>query len=553
MASPPRAPWLWPATLALPLLAAACSVGAVLAGGRPALVWTSLGAGVFALLAAVAVAMLRQSQRELQRTLAQRESAMQRREKEFQQHLQQRNSQWTNHLAARSAALEEAIGQLVQVRIPAVMGRQPVPAPFQSKALDEKAAAALEDVLDTVAQTAEREREHQESLRLAVLALARRVQTSAHRIQETVSLMADRHPHNPDVLESSMQVDHAAAQQGRHAQSLAVLCGEWPGQQWPRPLALVDVVRAAASRIVAYKRIEVSGDPDTAAAAQVVEPLIHLVAELLANATQCSPPSTKVLVAVRNVQRGAVIEIDDGGVGMDEHHLEQAREIVSGRRPVDVGEVGEIPQTGLAVIGHYVRRHGFLADLLPSPYGGVRAVVLVPSEIVETLEPITSPLSRAPERARLSPPPAVRQAEADPLAARPAVVDPLRAQPAAVDPLAVGPAEVDPLGGRSAETDPGVVRPAEADPPRSHETGPLAVQPREIEVHETGPIDVIPHEGDLLDGGELPRRRSRRGERAEEPEPAPPAGQPSPEQAGAWMAAFFDQDEEPPGQPEGER
>lgn len=544
MASPPRAPWLWPATLALPLLAAACSVGAVLAGGRPALVWTSLGAGVFALLTAVAVSMLRQSQRELQRALTQRESAMQRREKEIQHHLQQRNTQWTNHLAARSAALEEAIGQLVQVRIPAVLGGQPAPAPYQSNTLDEKAAAALEDVLDTVTRTAEREREHQESLRLAVLALARRVQTSAHRIQETVSLMAERHPHNPDVLESSMQVDHAAAQQGRHAQSLAVLCGEWPGQQWPRPLALVDVVRAAASRIVAYKRVEVSGDPDTAAAAQVVEPLIHLVAELLANATQSSPPSTKVLVAVRNVQRGAVIEIDDGGVGMDEHHLEQAREVVSGRRPVDVGEVGEIPQTGLAVIGHYVRRHGFLADLLPSPYGGVRAVVLVPSEIVETLEPITSPLTRAPEPPRLAPPPAVRQAGQDPLAVGRGDVDPLGTRPADAKPLDVRPAEADALGAGTPETDPAAVRPHGGELP--------AV--REIEVHETGPIDVIPQDGDLLGGGgELPRRRSRRGERADAPEAAPPAAQPSPEQAGAWMAAFFDQDEEPPGQPEDQR
>src|SRR5205085_884284 len=86
-----------------------------------------------------------------------------------------------------------------------------------------------------------------------------------------------------DVLESSMRVDHAAAQQARHAQSVAVLCGEWPGQQWPQPLALLDVVRAASSRIVAYRRVTVSGEPDVAATASVVEPLIHMIAEMVEN------------------------------------------------------------------------------------------------------------------------------------------------------------------------------------------------------------------------------------------------------------------------------
>jgi hypothetical protein len=203
--------------------------------------------------------------------------------------------------------------------------------------------------------------------------------------------MAARHPADSDVLESSMRVDHAAAQQARHAQSVAVLCGEWPGQQWPQPLALLDVVRAASSRIVAYRRVTVSGEPDVAATASAVEPLIHLAAELLANATQSSPPTTQVLVTVRTVQRGAVIEMDDGGVGMEEHRLEQAREIISGRRLLRLGDLGEVPQTGMAVVGQYVRRHGFGVDLMPSPYGGVRAIVLVPAEMVETLEPTATP------------------------------------------------------------------------------------------------------------------------------------------------------------------
>ncbi|WP_443042505.1 ATP-binding protein [Streptomyces sp. FR-008] len=211
--------------------------------------------------------------------------------------------------------------------------------------------------------------------------------------------LAERFPGDTDLLEATMQVDHAATQQARHAQSLKVLCGEWPGQQWQKPLALVDVVRAASGRIVAYRRVTVTGEPDLGVHASVVEPLIHLVAELLANATEYSPPRTSVLVTVRAVQRGAVIEVDDGGLGLDEYRLGHAREIVSGRRLLGVGEVGEIPQTGFAVVGRFADRHGFQVDLGPSPYGGVRAVVLIPLELLETLEPAGSRSAQPPAAA----------------------------------------------------------------------------------------------------------------------------------------------------------
>ncbi|MFC7471470.1 hypothetical protein ACFQVA_34085 [Actinomadura keratinilytica] len=183
-----------------------------------------------------------------------------------------------------------------------------------------------------LAEVAQEAADQAESQRLSLVELASRVQTSAHRIQATVTGLAERFPGDTDLLEATMQVDHAATQQARHAQSLKVLCGEWPGQQWQKPLALVDVVRAASGRIVAYRRVTVSGEPDLGVHASVVEPLIHLVAELLANATEYSPPRTSVLVTVRAVQRGAVIEVDDGGLGLDEYRLGHAREIVSGRR-----------------------------------------------------------------------------------------------------------------------------------------------------------------------------------------------------------------------------
>jgi signal transduction histidine kinase len=307
----------------------------------------------------------------------------------------------TSQLADQEAALRQALEHTVAHRMPAAFGGRDVP----SAELPGDFDAELAKLLDQLVTEAARAGDRAESVRSAVVALSRRVQTAAHRIQEEATLMAERHPGDPDVLDVSMRVDHAAAQQARHAQSMAVLCGEWPGQQWLEPLPLVDVVRAAAGRIIAYRRIEVAGDQDIAAAAPVVEPLIHLVAELLANATQSSPPATSVPVTIRAVQRGAVIEVHDCGVGLDDYRLTQAREIASGGRLIGLDELGEYPQTGLAVVGQYVRRHRFRVDMSESVYGGVRAVVGIPNDSVVAV---------APAEALAVPPPTVPAAGEEP-------------------------------------------------------------------------------------------------------------------------------------------
>jgi signal transduction histidine kinase len=391
-----------PGSALLPWAAAfTLGAGAVLAFVIPAVLgagdtWPAAGGAAAAAALLVMLAVLRRRYG----TLDASEAEAGQRAAEWQQYaeqLERRVDEQQAHSNAAMSALGEAVDRLMGVQLPAALSGARVPGSFPDSAGrgHSEAAALCDRVATAVAEGAGGLREQFdgqiESYRLAVVTLARRVQASAHRIQEQATRMTNRHPGDSDVLESSMLVDHAAAQQARHAQSVAVLCGEWPGQQWPQPLSLLDVVRAAAGRIVAYRRVTASGEPDIAATASAVEPLIHLVAELLANATQSSPPTTQVLVTVRTVQRGAVIEIDDGGVGLEEHHLEQAREIVSGRQLLGLGDLGEIPQTGMAVIGQYVRRHGFGVDLMPSPYGGVRAIVLVHAGMVENLEPTAAP------------------------------------------------------------------------------------------------------------------------------------------------------------------
>ncbi|MFE2599335.1 ATP-binding protein [Streptomyces sp. NPDC059396] len=507
-------PWPWPATLvmtATAFAAAVVSLARVHAGAAVAY-------GVVALLVLASLVSLRGLHRRAEEAAARREA------------------DWRSRLEQQAELVRREAEHLVQERLPAALSRTEIPVPPRTGGgrLGDTVATWFDRLLTEVADSVEH---REESQRLALVELASRVQTSAHRIQAAVTGLADRYPGDADLLETTMRVDHAATQQARHAQSLKVLCGEWPGQQWQKPLALVDVVRAASGRIVAYRRIEVTGDPDIGVRPAVVEPLVHLLAELLANATEYSPPRTNVPVTVRTVQRGAVIEVDDGGLGLDEYRLAEAREIVSGRRLLGVGEVGEIPQTGFAVVGRFADRHGFHVDLGPSPYGGVRAVVLVPSEVLETLAPAgTTPPRRS---VRNVPRPALPPETADTPVPDTPVPGTLADSPAvhtpAADRTSVSVSAV-PLPKRSAPMTPVPAIPA---PVTSSPVNPDPVKPGPAASEAPGQgAPAAPRRT----SGRLPQRRSRRGEYAPAAEAAPSATPPpgTPEQAGNWMEQFFE-------------
>ncbi|WP_166849456.1 ATP-binding protein [Isoptericola sp. BMS4] len=380
--------------------------------------------------------------------------------------------------------------------------------------LDE-AVAALEGATTALRREEESRDEQRKAVEIAVVALSRKVQASAHRIQEEAARMVQRHSADPDVLQTSMRIDHAAAQHARQAQNLVALCGRRPGQSWDAPLPLPDVVKAAAGRITAFQRVDVSGEPGLAVVGQAVEPVVHVVAELLANATQCSPPSTQVLVVIRQVQRGAVVEIDDCGVGMGSRELDRARQVASGKEQVGIADLGEVPQTGLAVVGAYARQLGLRVDLVESVYGGLRAVVMVPSEITVPASAATDALAPAVDEAWRASAPSGAVPPARPVGAH-------SAPTAVVDAPAVAPSP----GERAAEAPP---VPAER---------PVLPQRRSRRA-ETGSIDA----------GEVGAGRARRGGPGA-PEGASPAARrdrgpavraadQTAEQAGAWIGAFF--------------
>ncbi|MEV6588499.1 sensor histidine kinase [Streptomyces acidicola] len=220
--------------------------------------------------------------------------------------------------------------------------------------------------------------------------IARRVQAIVHQQNVELREMEEDHGRNPDVFDDLLRIDHATALIGRLADSIAILGDGGPGRQWPEPVPLYSVLRGAMSRILEYRRIELHSIAKVNIAGISVEPLIHAAAELLDNATRYSPPQTKVHVTAVEVQTGIAIEIEDAGVSLSEESRAKAENmLIKAQQGADFQELGDTPRLGLAVVGRLSTMFNMQVSLRQSAYGGVRAVLVVPRNML-TDEPATS-------------------------------------------------------------------------------------------------------------------------------------------------------------------
>ena len=185
---------------------------------------------------------------------------------------------------------------------------------------------------------------------------------------------------DPDQLANLFKLDHLATRMRRNSENLLVLAGEDAGRRWGRPIPLVDVLRAATSEVEQYHRIQLTGVPDVEVMGHAVNHLVHLVAELLENATVFSSPESKVLVhSQRLSDGGAMVEIEDRGIGMSAHEISDANERLAHPPEFDVSVSRMM---GLYVVGRLATRHGITVRLRQSETGGVSAFVRIPIDVL---------------------------------------------------------------------------------------------------------------------------------------------------------------------------
>src|SRR6185437_8871469 len=140
-----------------------------------------------------------------------------------------------------------------------------------------------------------------------------------------------------------------------------------------------DVIRGAVAEVEDYKRVTVLTRAEDAVAGLAAADMIHLLAELIENATLSSPSGTRVEVLAERVANGFAIEIDDRGLGIEAGQLRTINQQLT--TPPDF-DLANADQLGLFVVGKLAARHGVRVALRPSPYGGTTAVVLMPNSIV---------------------------------------------------------------------------------------------------------------------------------------------------------------------------
>ncbi|MGP3968527.1 nitrate- and nitrite sensing domain-containing protein [Streptomyces sp. 6N223] len=185
---------------------------------------------------------------------------------------------------------------------------------------------------------------------------------------------------DPEQLENLFKLDHLATRMRRNGENLLVLAGEEPGHRWNQPVPLVDVMRAAGSEVEAYERIELSGVPECEIHGAVVNDLVHLLAELLENATVFSSPHTRVRVTATRLPDGRVmIEIHDKGIGLTQDDFAE----INGRLASPPAVDADISRRmGLYVVGRLAERHGIRVQLRPSgEQTGTTALVMLPEPI----------------------------------------------------------------------------------------------------------------------------------------------------------------------------
>ena len=165
----------------------------------------------------------------------------------------------------------------------------------------------------------------------------------------------------------------------RNSENLLVLAGHEVTRRWSQPVPLVDVLRAAISEIEQYERVVLNVQPGIVVVGQAVNDAVHLVAEIVENATTFSPEDTQVYVSGQPLSSGGVLlDITDHGVGISDQEMSHANWRLDNPPVVDVAVSRRM---GLFVVGRLAARHGVRVRLRHAQAAGLTALIWLPDTV----------------------------------------------------------------------------------------------------------------------------------------------------------------------------
>jgi signal transduction histidine kinase len=285
----------------------------------------------------------------------------------------------------RSDALQIANARLPEKMLAIAEAEDPTAeadvAPVSVGSTDEigEVARAFDQVHRQAVKLAANEAVLRRSMNGIFVNLSRRSQSLLLRLVKQIDSL-EQSEDDPERLASLFTMDHLVTRMRRHSENLLVFAGHESGRKQAEPVALPDIVRAAVSEILEFGRVEVNVRPDISVAGQSVSDIVHLLAEILENATMFSPKHTLVHVTGEALPSGGVlINVIDSGVGLPADRLADLNYRLDNPPAADVSVSRHM---GLFVVSHLAARHGVRVRLRPGEQHGSIALVWIPERLI---------------------------------------------------------------------------------------------------------------------------------------------------------------------------
>ncbi|WP_370424146.1 ATP-binding protein (plasmid) [Streptomyces sp. QH1-20] len=225
-----------------------------------------------------------------------------------------------------------------------------------------------------------------EEANLLFLNLSRRNQSLIQRQLAVITELESREL-EPEVLAHLFHLDHLSTQIRRNSENMLVLAGAEISAERRETTDLLTLVRTAASEIEDYRRVTYHALPPVGVVGYAADDLVHLVAELLDNATSFSSPDTWAVVSGQRMPDGrALLEIRDAGIGMGPEQLAQAEQTLH----QTAGFRAQLSESlGLYVVGALARKHQVAVRLYENTPTGLVASLILPQSMLA--EPAADP------------------------------------------------------------------------------------------------------------------------------------------------------------------
>jgi signal transduction histidine kinase len=232
--------------------------------------------------------------------------------------------------------------------------------------------------------------------------LARRLQSLINRAIKRIDEL-EQDNEDPELLDGLYEIDHLFTLARRQGENLAVLGGEAPQRRSNKPVSVYAVLLAAVSEAEHYRQIAIVPVENVEIHGHAVAEIIHLLAELLENATRfTSPDGPKVEVRAHRVTAGLAIEVQDRGLGMSHEDLERINNLLDGSTRIDLSELLQDGRIGLAVVRELARRHHIRVRLQSNIFGGIAAAVVIPPQLLSEPERESHQVSQPQQQQRPS-------------------------------------------------------------------------------------------------------------------------------------------------------